>query len=201
MTIYLIRHGQTRDNASRVVQQPDAELSETGLAQAQSLADRLREQHTVRPMSLILCSDHRRALQTAEPVASELGLVVSQRAMLRERSFGQLRGRSYASIGVDFMARDFVPPGGESWSRFEARIQRAWWMIQAEAADTHGDTLVITHGLVCRGLAHLVAENTSPLPNTWSNTSVTEVFDPFLPRLGAVNCTKHLKETISGGAV
>ena len=121
MAIYLIRHGQTPSNAARVLQYPDAPLSGSGVIQARQLSERLRNVG----IRHILSSDYARALQTAEALRATTGATLEIETLLRERSFGDLRGRAYADVhaeGIDPFAADYVPPNGESWEEFGARV-------------------------------------------------------------------------------
>jgi probable phosphoglycerate mutase len=143
--IYLIRHGETAYNAGRILQTPEVPLSERGAEQARRLSARLAGAGIAR----ILSSDLERALATARALAGATGAPVHLDALLQERNFGELRGRPYRELGFDPFAPDYVPPGGESVSVFEARVARAWERIRAHAAEAGGPLAVVTHGLVC----------------------------------------------------
>jgi 2,3-bisphosphoglycerate-dependent phosphoglycerate mutase len=67
MPIYLIRHGETTLNATRILQPPDTPLSEEGLAQAEALGRRLKGQH----VDAILSSDLSRTLQTSQAIVAQ----------------------------------------------------------------------------------------------------------------------------------
>jgi probable phosphoglycerate mutase len=204
MAIYLVRHGETAGNAERVVQRPEVPLSPKGIEQARRLARRLAGEG----IAEILSSDLRRAVMTAEAVGETTGAPVRFEALLQERNFGDLRGTPYAEIGFDFFAPGYKPPGGESWERFEARMDEAWALIERAAEGCHGNLAVITHGLVCRSV---VARRTK-LPEGaehdahgfgWRNTSVTILDGPAPWRVRLLNCSAHLDEAEAplGGAV
>ena len=144
MSIFLIRHGETEGNARRILQQPETALSERGLVQADLLAARLADE----PISLILTSDFARARSTAEKLASATGAPLQIEETLRERNFGDLRGRPYSEVG-DIFAEDFAPPGGESWERFYERADRSWERVVAALAAAEENVAVVTHGLIC----------------------------------------------------
>ncbi|MDP6184033.1 MAG: histidine phosphatase family protein [Gammaproteobacteria bacterium] len=175
MALLLIRHGETDLNAARVVQFPDTPLGECGRLQVEQLALSL----TARSIELVLTSDYERAKTTAQTVASRVGAGLSQSPYLRERHFGEIRGRSYESLGdVDIFAPDYLPPGGESWDAFDARMDIAWDEIVSHARAIAGDLAVVTHGLVLRSFLErkLDASDHSPEPETVvANTSVTVV--------------------------
>ena len=148
-TIFLIRHGETVGNATRVVQLPDAALSPRGIAQAERLARRLAGEG----IASILSSDLARAMTTAEHVRRATGAPIAFDPLLQERNFGDLRGIPYAELNFDPFAPDYEPPAGESWPIFHARVDLAWQAIQSLAAEVEGPLAVITHGLVCRSIA------------------------------------------------
>ncbi len=192
-SIFLIRHGETLGNASRTVQLPDDPLSPRGIAQAERLARRLGPEG----ISAILASDFARARSTAETLQRLTGAPLVFEPLLQERNFGDLRGRSYAELGIDMFAPDYAPPNGESWPVFHTRIDQAWARVQQHAAATTGGHLaVVTHGLVCRSLAmrHLrLADGETP-PERWENTSVTIIDQPAPWRVRLLNCIAHLDD-------
>ena len=87
--LFLIRHGETEGNALRIVQRPDIPLSPRGVAQAERLARRLAAEGIAR----IVASDYARALTTAEHVRQATAAPLTIEPLLRERNFGDLRGR------------------------------------------------------------------------------------------------------------
>lgn len=190
--IYLIRHGETHGNASRVVQLPGDPLSPRGIAQAERLARRLARQGIAR----ILSSDLARAAMTAERLAKETGARVELDPLLQERNFGDARGTPYAELGFDLFAPEYAPPGGESWDVFHARVDRTWTLVLEAAARTEGHLAVVTHGLVCRSLAarYLALPPGQEVPVRWENTSVTiaEAAAPW--RVQLLNCIAHLDD-------
>lgn len=189
MSILLARHGETPSNAARVLQMPDAPLSERGLAQAERLGKRLAELG----VAAILTSDYARARMTAERVRAATGAPLEEWAELRERHFGDLRGRAYAELGFDPFAPDYVPPGGESWDAFHARVARAWPRILARARGLRGNLAVITHGLVLRAVAlREVGLGGLEEPPGWANTSLTIVASDPPPSIELLNCVAHL---------
>lgn len=205
MSILLIRHGETGANASRIMQTPEVPLSERGLAQAERLAERLAEAGVTR----ILASDLPRAERTARALADASSAPVELEPLLQERSFGDWRGRPYAEIGRDPFAADALPPGGESWSDFHARVDRAWQRVVALAA-TEAVLAVVTHGLV----KHSVVARRVELPRgvsrpgrdgpplRFGNTALTRIAGPEPWRVELLGCVAHLaRETGAGAAV
>src|SRR5262245_46798881 len=188
--IFLIRHGETDSNAARIVQTPDIPLSERGLQQAERLARRLAAEG----VAAILSSDLRRAVMTAEALRAATGAPLRFDPGLQERNYGDVRGQSYATLGVDILAPDYEPPGGERWAQFHARVDAMWPRITAAAAATAGNLAVVTHGLVCHSLAQhhlrLLPDCTAPL--RWDNASLTIVDGQPPWTVRVLNCTSHL---------
>jgi 2,3-bisphosphoglycerate-dependent phosphoglycerate mutase len=192
MAIFLIRHGETIGNASRIVQHPDAPLSPRGVAQAERLARRLAPES----IAHILSSDYARARVTAEHLRAATAAPLSVEPLLRERNFGDLRGTPYADLGFDMFAPGYAPPNGETWEVFHARVDEAWARVQALAEKTDGHLAVVTHGLVCRSVAgrHLILADGDAVPERWENTSLTIVECPAPWRVRLLNCIAHLED-------
>lgn len=171
--ILIIRHGQTDSNKSRVLQTPDTPLSELGLVQAERLAQHLAH----REIGKIICSDHLRTQQTADAIVKLKSTKLTLSPLLRERNFGDLRGKAYDAIGDDFFHPEYAPPNGETHPEFMQRIQLAWELVLQSQQQTSGSLVVMTHGLVIRQLInqHLVVPEETLLLSDYQNTCVTEV--------------------------
>ena len=191
--ILLVRHGETEDNARRVMQLPDAPLSAAGIAQARRLAARLAPLG----VSRVLCSDFLRARMTAEPLVQATGAPLTLAPLLQERNFGDLRGTAYVDLPCDPFAPDYAPPGGESWDTFHTRVAAAFAEMLAYRRREAGNLVVVTHGLLVSALVQRLAR-VAPgvaLPLRFDNTSVT-VLEPEPPHLARlVNCSAHLGDT------
>jgi probable phosphoglycerate mutase len=204
MAIYLVRHGETPGNAARIVQKPDIPLSSDGVDQARRVARRLAGER----IGQILSSDLTRAAMTAELVRQATGAPLGFDSLLQERNFGDVRGTPYAELDFDLFAPDYDPPCGESWKRFEARMDEAWALIQRAAEECRENLAVITHGLVCRSVVTRrtrLPEGAERHPSglAWRNTSVTILDGPDPWKVRLLNCAAHLDgaEPREGGAV
>jgi len=190
MSIFVVRHAETEQNASRVIQVPTARLSAAGRAQAQRLAERV----VAAGIAGILTSDLARAAETANCISARTSIKVELEPTLRERDFGDLRGIPYMDLKVDPFASEYVPPNGESWPIFRERVAVAWEKVKKAAAATEGNLLVVTHGLVCRVLIeqHWALMSGELAPIQWANTAFTEIEDtpPWVVR--TLNCVAHL---------
>ncbi len=202
MTIILVRHGATALNIARVLQPPDTPLSDSGLAQAEAVAQALVVQ---RPAGLI-SSDLPRALRTAEAIARATGLAASTTELLHERNFGDLRGQAYDDLGFDPLTMRAAAPGGESAQAFEARVARAFALLVERRAALQGPLVVVTHGLVIRAmLAGPAAVDAARLDGLHiGNTAVTVLAAKAPHAVQELNSTRHLDADVQdnpGGLV
>ena len=190
MSILLVRHGETAGNAGRVMQTPDVPLNDVGLRQAQRLAVRLG----ARGFAGLVSSDLERARMTARAISTLGGILFEESPLLQERNFGDLRGMPYADLPGDPFDADFVPPRGESWVAFHARVAEAFAYVVRRRSDLAGPLVVVTHGLVCRAMVqrHTQVPGDLPVPAHFDNASVTivDAEPPHLVRL--LNSTEHL---------
>jgi 2,3-bisphosphoglycerate-dependent phosphoglycerate mutase len=195
MAIVLVRHGETDGNANRVLQFPETPLSARGLAQAQRVAERLARTRVAE----IAASDYARALSTAERIRDACGAPLAVDPELRERNFGDLRGRSYAELGFDPFEPGYVPPAGESWEDLHRRVDRMWDRLSARAAGLAGDLVIVTHGLVCHSLVsrRIDLGGATLVPGQFGNTSVT-ILDAAPPwHMQLLGCIAHLDEDLA----
>lgn len=146
-TLLLIRHAHT-DMAGRFCGHSDPELSATGRQQLSETIAQLQPW----TLSTIYASDLKRALQTAEAIASHRNVTTQLRTGLREIYFGDWEGKSWEEIERADPATaaswlkaypNQAPPGGEAFRDFEQRVRNE---ISALAA-LSGDSVVaaVTH--------------------------------------------------------
>ena len=191
--VFLVRHGQTTANAQQVIQGPriDAELSELGHRQAQSVGEAL----AAVPLAAVFTSPLQRARQTAEAVVrrhdrtygeGKAGLAVQVVPELYEMDYGHFIGRSVPEVGsemdqiFDAWRMGFVDqpfPGGESALLAQHRIRPfASRLVAATAADGN-DVVVIAHGRINRVLLATMTgaglQRLEEFPQ--SNASITEL--------------------------
>lgn len=89
-TLYLVRHGETVDNANQIMQgQTQGELNESGIRQAQLLSDDWKG----KPLDAVIASDLKRSVDTARIIAAPHQLEVQTTPLLRERDWGDFTGR------------------------------------------------------------------------------------------------------------
>jgi probable phosphoglycerate mutase len=165
--IWLVRHGQTDGNVRRIVQgQQDIPLNETGIAQAEALAEQLADVH----FDAIYSSDLSRAMQTAGIIARYKGLPVVADPRLREIRQGVWEGLPFDHILQKYQP-DFSPnpvyintPRAEGAESLAEVLSR---MVEAANEYSHRHAgkriLFLSHGLSSAALYCFV--NGMPLVN------------------------------------
>jgi probable phosphoglycerate mutase len=89
-TLYLVRHGETVDNARQIMQgQTQGELNENGFRQAEEVS----REWASKPLDAIIASDLKRSIDTAKIIAAPHQLEVLTTPLLRERDWGSFTGR------------------------------------------------------------------------------------------------------------
>ena len=177
--ILAIRHGETLWNVdSRIQGHLDIGLNDTGRRQAERLGMALKDE----PIAAIYASDLSRAYDTALAVSRHTGVPVQAEPGLRERSFGDFEGRTFAEIETElpeqaqrWRQRDptFTPAGGESLLMLEARVLSVAARLAAQhpgeqiALFAHGGVMDILYRAATR--LDLQAARTWALGNTAIN--------------------------------
>ena len=159
--LYVARHGQTDWNAERRLQgQTDRPLNDTGRAQAERLAERLRGI----PIDRVYSSTLTRSRETAEIARGQAPL--EPMAALAEQALGKFEGLRLGadSLGTaEFERRTHDPTdgldGGESENAFFERVRAAaQHIVAAHASDS---VLIVGHGgtnqMLLRSLLGLTA--------------------------------------------
>lgn len=151
--LWLVRHGESTWNTLGLAQGhcDQARLTPRGIRQAWAVVGQLCD----RPIGALHASDLHRAMETAAPLASVLGLPVRRDARLRERCLGVLEGTpatviSPAFTGLDaerVIDPDARPPDGESLRDFYRRV--AGFATDLKGT---GEIAVVAHGGTLRML-------------------------------------------------
>jgi broad specificity phosphatase PhoE len=171
--LVLARHGQTDANARHTfdTRPPGAPLNTLGVAQADSLGERLADH----PVTAVHASVATRAQQTAAPVAAAHGLEVEVVDGAHEVFCGELEGRTGREAFDQFMAvyeawwtgdLDARLPGGESAHDVRDRILPA---IDTVLDGASGDVVLVSHGAAIRLAAAALLGDTAEtlyVPNT-----------------------------------
>ena len=141
-TLYLVRHGETVDNANQIMQgQTQGELNENGVQQAREFS----EQWKNKEIDIILASDLKRSIDTARIIADPHQLEVLTTPLLRERDWGSFTGR-------------FIPDlKGEVWpddiETLENLLSRAGEFIAYVKQTFPGKkVLAVGHGIINKAI-------------------------------------------------
>lgn len=153
--IILARHGQTAWNIGEVFRgQTDIELDETGLKQAQLLAEYLGN----RKIDAVFSSPLQRAFKTAQTIASYHHLEVRVTQGLNDLSFGEWEGKpskevqqEYPSLFKRWVATPHLVklPGGESLDDLTARVMN---LVNEVVNQYHNSIIFVAHRVVHQSL-------------------------------------------------
>ena len=141
-TLYLVRHGETVDNAAQILQgQVQGQLNERGIEQAEDVARQMAHTH----IDAFVASDLRRAIHTAEIIARPHHQSVVTTPLLRERDWGGFTGKFIPDL------KDAVwPDDVESLGDLEARARRFLkWIRQTFPDQT---VLAVGHGIINKAI-------------------------------------------------
>ena len=143
MTLFLVRHGETEENAARILQgHMPGHLSAQGVAQLRVLHDELL------PVAFdaVVCSDLKRCVDSARILAEGRALPVSYTPMLRERDWGSLTGKPIDGLQGGAPFPDDV-------ERVDDMLRRAAGFLDFMKRHYAGRTvMVVSHGLFCRAI-------------------------------------------------
>lgn len=197
MKIYLVRHGLTEENASRIIQgwNPGT-LAAQGIEQAVRLARRLK---AIR-FDAIYASDSRRAAHTAEIIAQFQAAPIQFTPALRERNMGIFQGRpahefEQAMAASGLSAAEFTPEEGES---LEALRERAISFVQ-ELQQRHWQqtVLLVSHGrwssILLSAVSGMSLAEALTLQQTNTCVNILECNEDGKFRVELLNCAAHLE--------
>lgn len=156
----LLRHGETHWNLeARIQGQHDSTLTAAGLAQAESLGERMAGER----FDLLVASDLGRAVRTAQAISRRTGHPILEDARLRERHFGVCQGLTYGEVDHQYpdvfssvreVDPDFAVPEGESRRQFHDRVRDAFESLAREhdgrrlAVVSHGGVLAMLYRVI-----------------------------------------------------
>lgn len=140
--LYLVRHGETVDNANRIMQgQTQGELNDKGRSQAREVAEEMAGTH----IDAFVSSDLKRAYDTCVAIAGPHGLGVSTTSLLRERDWGGFTGKYIPDL------KDSAWP--EDVETVEALMERARKFLDFVRGNYAGQVvLAVGHGIVNKAI-------------------------------------------------
>lgn len=163
MNLYLVRHGETEWNREgRAQGRADVPLNDAGIAQSQALASTFGSMD----IAAVMSSSSRRAVRTAEAIATPHGLDVISEDDLLELNFGGLDGAPLRDM------REMFPDFFEHWTRDPATAQfpdggetllqlqdRTWAVVEsvARSHEAQDNVIIVSHAfalysIMCRAL-------------------------------------------------
>jgi broad specificity phosphatase PhoE len=189
MQLLVIRHALPL--RSEPGQGSDPELSADGIAQAKRLPDALARF----PITRLVSSPQRRAIQTAQPVADALGLTidVDDRVAEYDRDLEHYTPIEEASQEDLQRLIDGHLPGGVDEDAFIARVKAGVDDIVTAAA--HEDTVALfSHGGVINALLHDIMKTKRLLCVQVDYAGITRLLKSRTGKLGVagVNSVEHV---------
>jgi broad specificity phosphatase PhoE len=192
MQVLLVRHALPLRTESG--EGADPELTEAGWEQARRLPAALSRY----PISRLVSSPQRRAVQTAEPVAAATGLAIHTDERLAEYDRGMSHYIPLEQVRTerpgdwDRMSRGQLPPGVDA-EEFRARVWAGLRAVVGHAG--HDQTVaVFSHGGVINVVLHEVLGTANPLsfPIDYASITVLRHSRKGSFTVGGVNGIEHV---------
>ena len=161
--LYLVRHGETVDNANHIMQgQTQGELNEHGIKQAEELAERLKDEL----IDAFVSSDLQRSIQTCELIAAPHGKTITTTPLLRERDWGSFTGKYIPDL-ANLNDPSLWPDDIESLDALQARAKEFLTWVKEEYADKK--VLAVGHGIINKAIQsvyyHKAMNELKPMSN------------------------------------
>jgi probable phosphoglycerate mutase len=171
ITLYITRHGETEWNKEKRMQGwLDSNLTESGIKNAVSLGERLKETE----FTAIYSSPSGRTKATTSLIRGERDIPVIYDENLKEIKLGQWEGRTHASIKEMYQTEfesfwntplQYTSVGGETFEETRARASQVLDRIKREYKS--GNMLIVTHSVVIKCLFSF-----------FKNSSIETLWDP-----------------------
>lgn len=198
MRIYLVRHGQTEENATGIIQGWNpGKLTPLGIEQAERLAQRLK---AIR-FDAIYSSDSARAANTAQIITRFHDTPIQFTEQLRERHMGIFQGRQFEEFNQAQMQSglgdtNFKPEGGESLD--ELRHRATSFVQSLREPHLRQTILLVAHGrwntmLLGAALGASVEESLL-LKQTNTCVNILEWDERGIFTVPLLNCATHLTD-------
>ena len=161
--LYLVRHGETVDNANHIMQgQTPGELNEQGIKQAEELAGRLKDEL----IDAFVSSDLQRSIQTCELIAAPHGKTITTTPLLRERDWGSFTGKYIPDL-ANLNDPSLWPDDIESLDALQVRAKEFLTWVKEEYADKK--VLAVGHGIINKAIQsvyyHKAMNELKPMSN------------------------------------
>ena len=132
-TLYLVRHGETIDNAAQILQgQLQGELNEKGVRQAEQI-------------DVFVSSDLKRSIDTCRIIAAPHHKDVETTPLLRERDWGDFTGKFIPDLkDVEW------PENVESLEKLKSRAQS--FLTYLKTSFPNKTVLAVGHGIINKAI-------------------------------------------------
>lgn len=146
-TLYLVRHGETKDNARHIMQgQTPGELNENGINQAIELGKELKNIH----FDAFVSSDLRRSMHTCKLIAEAQNATnITTTPLLRERDWGSFTGKyipDLSNLSDPSLWPKDIEPLEKMKDRAEDFLQ---WILKRYPNQT---VLAVGHGIINKAI-------------------------------------------------
>lgn len=143
ITLYLVRHGETFDNARHIMQgQVQGKLNKNGILQAEEVRDKMINEH----IDVFIASNLHRSIQTCEIIAAPHHKAVEQVPLLSERDWGSFTGKYIP----DLQDVKEWPDDIESLAHLKSRATNFLTYIKAAYPDK--TILAVGHGIINKAI-------------------------------------------------
>ncbi len=140
--LYLIRHGETVDNAAQILQgHLQGELNETGIKQAEEVRDLLVDED----IDVFVASDLKRSVDTCRIIARTHCKKVVTTPLLRERDWGDFTGAF-----IPDLKNKTWPENIESIEQLKLRAQD--FLVYIKANYPNKKVLAVGHGIINKAI-------------------------------------------------
>ena len=161
-TLYLVRHGETFDNVSQIMQgQTQGALNSNGVRQAEELRQRL----VLTPIDAFVSSDLNRAVETCRIIAEGRTDKIVTTPLLRERDWGGFTGRFIPDLKDEAWPDDI-----ESVDALKARAREFLQWIRKEFPEK--SVLAVGHGIINKAIQSVFYDKPMPEVMRMQNAEV-----------------------------
>jgi len=197
MKLIITRHGETKENKTKqVMGQLDGKLSKVGIAQAEKLAKRLKNEK----IDAIYASDLSRAADTARKIAQfHENVPFTFTKELREMHFGELQGKCKADLSMpeNQSAATIRTRHGEKLEDLHARAEN--FLHEILSRHKNDTVLLVCHKDISKAMMTVIFGKKPKEVTTIEslhNTSVStfDIDEDKNHKIICFNCVKHLKE-------
>lgn len=142
--LYLVRHGETVDNAAHIMQgQTPGELNAKGISQAENVARKMANEH----IDAFVSSDLKRSIQTCEIIAHSHRQQVVTTSLIRERDWGDFTGKFIPDLPKN--PKDW-PNNIESIEKMKSRAQN--FLTWLKVTYPNKVVLAVGHGIINKAI-------------------------------------------------